>query len=384
MSQESISGSEQSEAERSDVAVENTPPSGAAAAGPDEPGRAQADAQVANGGPAGEEGLQPSSSRTAADPSDSSGQSSQADSQSVQEGDNAGALTGAESGPDTASPGAPVTAESSAAPGAPAFNPRQVGAARRFGFLEEDLVVLEALGRTGRELLERLAKADSDLGRRYSRLGRAEQGTAVRSEGSLPVRVSPALADAPTSRRDVAPTPPMAPVPPAASGPDTAPDLAEELARLRGQVSQLLRETQEGQAARESADAERFFTRLDPQTYPEVAGGPTEKLAAGSPQRQIREALLVKALEIRSGRQAVSGKPMEVEESLREALTVLAPGAAAQAERKRLARQLRLREAGLIARPTQRGGAALESPADRTARALEDWQSRRGVRFFED
>jgi hypothetical protein len=381
MSQETALDLEQSRQESPDAAVEIDAPSGAVAAGPDNPGRAHADAQVAEGEPAGEGDLHSTTSPTAPDPSESDEPNPETESRSAQVGDSADTLAETEPGQGTsrrdAAPGlaaAPSTSAgpASTAPASPALDARQVGVARRFGLAEEDLVVLEALGRTGRGFLERLAKADSDLSRRYSRLGRVEQ--AAGGAGTV-VAARTRQTTAPTA---VAPTT-------TAPAPEVAPEVAEELARLRGQVSQLLRQTQESQAARESADAERFFGQLDPQVYPDIAGGSTEKLPADAPQRKGRAALLVKAREIRSGHQAVGGGTMEVEESLGQALAVVAPGAAAGAERKRLARQLRLREAGFIARPTQRGnGAALESSADRTARALEDWQSRRGVRFFED
>jgi hypothetical protein len=162
--------------------------------------------------------------------------------------------------------------------------------------------------------------------------------------------------------------------------------------RLRSQVSQLQRDAKESQAAREasqaareSVEAERFFAQLDAEVFPQFGRGQSADLSESSSQRRSREELLTKAAEIRRGHAVVHGREMDTEESLRQALAVVAPGASAQAERRRLARQLRLRSAGLICRPAQRrGGAELESPADRTARALEEWQGRRGVRFFED
>ena len=367
--------------------------------------QAEAQAEVARAHATAEDGLQPPAPETSQGSSESEGQTQEGNSQSAEQGEGTSETVSGEPAPSTsrrdvvpdpkttAADSAPVAPNSAAAPGTAPFTPRQVGAAEKFGFSEEDLVVLEALGQTGRGLLERLVKADSEIGRRYSRLGRAEQSSeGIPDRGPLglpsrPAGVTPAATsateDASTSQGDVAPTP----APEAAS-------LAEEVERLRGQVLQLEKEAKESQAARDQAaasrergEAERFFAQLDAQEYPQFGRGdsPPADLKEGSSQGQAREELLVKAAEIRRGHALLHGREMDVEESLREALSVVAPGAAAEAARRRLARQLRLRSAGLICRPAQRrGGAELESPADRTARALEEWQGRRGVRFFED
>jgi hypothetical protein len=157
---------------------------------------------------------------------------------------------------------------------APHFTARQASAARKFGLVDADLAVLEALGAGGEALIERLVKADSELGRRFSRLGRAEQERQEKSTVETPV---PRKEPVPQEKQE-----------------------KEEVERLRVRVAEL-----------------------------------------------ERGAL------------------------------------AADAARQDLARQVRLRGEGFLGRPIQRrGGAELESPVDRTARALEEWQSRKGVQFF--
>jgi len=275
---------------------------------------------------------------------------------------------------------------------AESFTPRQVGAARKFGLAADNLAALAELGDKGRSLLDRLVKADSELGRRYSRLGRAEQaapGAASQKAGADDPEASCVSTGSasrhprPTAGASSLPGPCPSDEPPVPQG--EAAEQAAEMERLRGQVSQLTRAAEESQAAREQAEAERFFARLDPEVYDGFGRGPSQALPEGSPSRQRRQELLGKAAEIRRGRQALRSEELGVEESLAQALAILAPGAAARAQRRELARQVRLRQAGFLARPAQqRGPGALESPADRTARVLEDWQGRKGVRFFEE
>jgi hypothetical protein len=175
------------------------------------------------------------------------------------------------------------------------FTERQIGAARKFGLAQEDLAALEAMGASGRGLLDRLVKADSELGRRFSRLGREEQTHGTKGP-TLAVPQVTVASDQDTAAQRAAVAPQAAASP---ARPEVA-DQAQEVERLRAQVADLQREAQE-----------------------------------------------------------------------------------AEARRQDLARQVRLRSEGLLARPVQRrGGGELESPADRTARALEEWQSRRGIQFF--
>lgn len=291
-------------------------------------------------------------------------------------------------------------------PGDSSFTARQVGAARRFGFAEEDLVVIEALGPAGKALLERLVKADSDIGRRYSRLGRAEQDHAGEQPGREESQTNAAMsvtggpADGEPAVMPAGDDEQGDGAAESAQGSGAEPSaLAEELTQLRGQVAELAQAAQQAVAERDAASeaertsaerfvtsgVERFFAQLDAVTYGQFGRGPSEALSPDSAERRSRQELLAKADEIRRGHEGVHASPMDVEESLRQALAIVDPDAPARRQREQLARQVRLRSAQILARPSQRRGAdALESAADKTSRALEEWQSMKGVRFFED
>lgn len=236
-------------------------------------------------------------------------------------------------------------------------NRREVNAARKFGLDEEDLAVLTALGDRGRQLVERLVKADSDLGRRYSRIGRAER---VLGRSSSPASDG-------------------------ARGDDDWAGMARQLRQLREQVAELVQDVQHTRAGHQSEAAERCFAGLDPEVYSEFGRGRSEDLEADSPELRKRQELLTKAAEIRRGYELVHGKPMDGDESLRQALSIVAADAQSQSEQRRLAHQLRRRSRQRISRPTQRrGGESYESAAEKTGRALEEWEKTRGIKFFAD
>ena len=322
-----------------DVEVQDSIPSGGAEPGPQEQAGAVAD---------GQEDPQPSQSQDARGPANAAAsqeQTSEDSSQSAPEEATAvtqstaapnsgatvapaGATVVAQNG--TAANGAAVAPSAAVAPEASHFTPRQAGAARKFGLAEEDLVVLEALGTSGRGLLDRLVKAESELGRRFSRLGRAEQA------------------------RDAAGAP------------------------------------EQGTAANSAGDPKRDSSRLG---IPAVAPLPAAPLAAApqatAPQATAPQATVPQAAQGRPDAPQPSaeaaGLDREVERLRAQVADLQREAQEAEARRQELLRQVRLRSEGLLGRPSMRGrgGGELESPADRTARALEEWQSRKGIQFFQ-
>ena len=242
---------------------------------------------------------------------------------------------------------------------------RELEAARKFGLDDQDVAALVALGDSGRQLVGRLVKVDSDLGRRYSRIGRAER---AQGRDSSPAGDGAAVVGRPADRGD-----------------DEWAGMAQQLQRLREQVAELVQDLQQNRTGQQSEAAERFFAALDPEVYTEFGSGKSEELSADSPELRRRQELLTKAAEIRRGYELVHGEPLDTDESLRQALPIVAAEAQSQSEQRRLSRQLQRRSRQRISRPTQRrGGESYESAAEQTGRALAEWERTRGIKFFTD
>jgi len=254
------------------------------------------------------------------------------------------------------------------------YTDRELNAARRFGISPEDL---DALGDGGKELAERLAKTDSEIGRRYSKIGQAERDLR-RRESADDAEPGDARPDGPPSDDSAGASAPVA-------QDDRIGAMAQEMARLREQVSSLAAERQSGDRQKVEAATDRFFAELDGEIYPQFGAGPWAKLPEDSNEFGQRRELVTKAGEILRGYELVHGQAMDVAEALDQALSIVAPEARVAADRRKLSADLRRRARQRIARPTQRRTArAYESSEERTAEALDHWEKARGVRFFDD
>ena len=258
--------------------------------------------------------------------------------------------------------------------GEPAYTDRELNAAKRFGFDPENL---DALGEQGKQLAERLAKIDSEIGRRYSKIGQTERVLRERESAS-------------GTERDDAEQSEPSPEEPPRSGQQFEHDdrldaMAQEVERLRGHVGSLVPDRESADRRRAEAATDRFFAELDPEVYPQFGRGRWADLPEDSDQFQRRAEVATKAGEILRGYELVHGEPMEVAEALGQALAILAPEARVAADRRKLSDDLRQRARQRIARPTQRRTArAYESSEQRTVEALDHWEKARGVRFFND
>lgn len=267
----------------------------------------------------------------------------------------------------------------------PVFTDRHINAARRFGLEAADL---EALGERGPAFAERLAKAHSDIGRRYSEIGRAERlrasvgtGNALGpvGGGELPVAGNTDYGSSSTSPQ------PATDNPQAASDATPEAALRREFKQLRQYVSALAGELEEENKRRRSTAGEQFFAGLDAGSYPQFGvrvGG--AGAGDGEPARN-REELLTKADEILRGYQIVHGEPMDYDQALRQALAIVAGPAQLAAAKRQLAQDIQRRHDMRLPRPSQQGGQRqFGSPVERTRQALDEWEKSRGVRFFED
>jgi len=255
-----------------------------------------------------------------------------------------------------------------------ALTARHREAARHFGLSEDDV---EALGERAPAVLERLARIRSDIGRRYSQIGRAEQKARARGRDDG----APPAADAgPGSLAepfDVEAHGPAAPALNRLVG--TVNALARGLRSVRDGVDEL-RQRQQGEARRrQDAAADAFFAELR-RDYPEFDLGPAEPAGDASPAARARRELLEKAAEIREGRRLACGEEMDFEQSLREALAVVRPEAIRSAERRRISESLRHRGRSLISRPAQRrADRPYDSDEDRAAQEIASRARQLGV-----
>jgi len=275
---------------------------------------------------------------------------------------------------------APVESETTAeGESEPPYTDRELNAARRFGVTADDLL---ALGAKGGELARRLAKAHSDIGRRYSRIGRTERmlREAAPANPQDAADGGPATEGAPSA----APAGP-APTPPRFDSDDRLHAMARELSSLREQVDAVAAEARSAEQCRERAITDRFFSGLDLEVYPQFGAKRGADLPKDSPEYRRRAEVVTKANEIRRGYELVHGETMDLSEAMEEAVAIVAPDAKVAADRKRLSENLRRRARQRIARPThRRSDRQYESPAERTIEVLDQWEKERGLRFFTD
>lgn len=257
----------------------------------------------------------------------------------------------------------------------PVYSDRELNAAKRFGF---DPEALDALGDQGKALAERLAKIQTDIGRRYSRIGQTER--LLRDQ-----QIDPDPSDDESVEESEHPdaASPAATGRPEQGGPLGA--LGQEVASLREQIDSLAADRWRRQWHEAQAQTDRFFAGLDSDVYPQFGLVPWAQLPDDSGEFQRRAELVTKAGEILRGHELVHGRPMDVADALEQALAIVAPEAKVAADRRKLSDDLRRRARQRIARPTQRRTTReYESPQQRTAEALDHWEKARGVRFFRD
>jgi len=252
---------------------------------------------------------------------------------------------------------------------------QQTDAARHFGLTDEDVA---ALGPAAEDVLTRLARIRSDISRRYSQIGRAQQRISGPSgRQSDPAARGSGAADAPGR-----PLPPAERFDPQIDGPAAA-----RLNRLVETVNALLAGRQPafpegGPSADDGREAAEEFFALHAADCPQLGQGPTEQLAADSSAARLRRQLLGKAQEIRNGHRIVTGEPMSLGESLQQALAVVAPEAIRSAERRRIREGVRQRSRWLLSRPSGRHtAAAFASDEERAAAEISLRARQLGVRL---
>jgi len=302
------------------------------------------------------------------------------DDSSADDGDQGAAAGGADSD-ETGAVGDDEASERShdstveAGPG-PQLSARQRDAARHFGLDDDDVA---ALGPRSIEVLDRLAKVRSDIGRRYSQIGRAEHNARVArgadgEEAGLPD--DGGAVETGAAADPGGPTPLEARFDPDVDGPaadrlnrlvETVNGLVRTLGPVSQGVAELRQRQQRDNQRKAEAMAEAFFREASAD-HPHLGRGATSLLDADSPEARIRGALLEKASEIREGRRIAGGEDMDLHQSLREALAIVSPDSIRSAERRRISQGLRHRSRSIISRPTQRHtGRAFASDEDRAA-----------------
>lgn len=278
--------------------------------------------------------------------------------------------------PLTAEAGEQAPADEASEPAAAGLTERQLHAAEKFGFSPEDLA---ALGDRAAAFAERLVKLDSELGRRYGKLGQLAKQLKARQGG----QADPAdEADAPGAFDPAGATDTPEPHRPAETTANNG--LADRVEALQQQLAELAASQRQAQRQQNRQTAERFFAALDAELYPQFGEGLTDDLPDDSDALQQRRRLLAKAGEIRGGYELVHGQKMDPSEALKQALAVVAPEGPVAAERKRIAESVRLARGRQVARPSGHRRGELADPAQRTAEVLAEWQRTRGVRFFMD
>lgn len=219
------------------------------------------------------------------------------------------------------------------------------------GLTQEDI---DALGEKGfASLARRLVDIEKDLTKRRDEILRAQAPTEQRDSSSF----TPAVRGTPQTDAD---------------RPDSE---RRDIESLRLEVSALVRDVTRIRDATRAQGVERFISSLDARMYPQFTG---EHKAGAS------KALLDKANEIACGYRLVHDKEMDLNESLREALAIICADSVADAQRRRIADDVKRRSEQIVAR-----GGGMSPPASRSAMqsavgTLRQWQQQRNVKFFID
>ena len=247
----------------------------------------------------------------------------------------------------------------------PTWTPQEISAAKRFGLSEEDY---QALGEKGKDFAARLAKTQSDIGRRYSELGRAESAA----------RDAPEVKSEPTIEKfehtfseDI-------------YGPEEAAaltQLATSFNRMQAMMEGVHKSSKAAEAAETERAADAFFVSLDTKTYPEFGEGRGAELDRDGSELEARNRVFDKAVQLSLGHERATGIPMDFEDALQQALLIEAPNAQVETAR----RNARDRRKHAVPRPDKNRSTRRPMSSDeKTMAALSKKEAELGVHFFLD
>ena len=251
----------------------------------------------------------------------------------------------------------------------PTFTTKELNAAQRAGF-DEDF--LTALGDRARPLVENLVKSQSDIGRRYAKIGQAERNARKREEEtgkeSADEERKPLFDPAEYEGDEYA----------------TAFNTMDgRVHQLEGQLAQFSQDKQEQDDMRAMKDADAWLGQLEGKGFEELGDGPTMSLDPDSPEYEARAKLYGKADQLQVGFRAAEGEDMAQEEALAQAFAILYPGAQTEAKRDKKQEAIDRRKKQKTARPTGRKTTRQYNSADeRTAEALDDYEKEHDTHFF--
>lgn len=234
----------------------------------------------------------------------------------------------------------------------PTYTPAELSAAQRFGVPEDELTP---------GLAEKLAKAQSDIGRRYSQLGRKEQEA----------RTAPAKPPEPAFEKFEHKFDPEV----YGDDVDIFTKMMNRINEMSEQMTGFQKTSETAQLAESERVADSFFERLDSKTYPEFGEGRGAELDHGGPAMEARNRVWEKANQLSLGCELASGTPMDFEDALQQALCIEAPNAKVETAR-RDARNSRKRG---VTRPNKSRTSRTQLSADeKFDAALDKFNAERG------
>ncbi len=242
-------------------------------------------------------------------------------------------------------------------PTEPELTGRQINAAKSYR-IDEDAI--KALGESAPSILDRLADANSDIGRRYSKLGRAEKSDP--SKGSdEPGEFEPIKEFDPAEDEYLA----------TAINPlvGIVNKLGERLGQVGTRADAAFARSEEEQMRRAEGQADGYFESVR-EDFPQFGDGPTGELGEHTPEHRARQELIEEAAALRKGYELVHDRKMSVRESLDRALNGIGMDAKVKAERARLRKGVNSRSRQITSRPTNRKGGDRLTPDQKAERSL--------------
>ena len=281
---------------------------------------------------------------------------------------------------------APDTPATTPADHEPTFTQKQFNAAKRFGVAttHEDMTEwVAALGDRAPEALEKLSAAHSQVGRTFQKLQQrmAAPPDPAPGAGDRPPAADadePETADAEFSEEDF-------------YTPEAAEKANARFAALERQLAEQRAVIEQWRSAESSAvetrvrqESENWFIGDSAGMYEALGSGPSDALDPDGPENAARDAVFEKAKVLDLG-YAATGQQMPWQELLDEAASTIYPEARATAKQAKIAEGKAKRRGQQTAPPTQRRTEPkYDSPEAKTFAALDDWETRKDVKFFLD
>jgi len=253
----------------------------------------------------------------------------------------------------------------------PTFTTKQLNAAQRAGFDEDDLT---AMGERAQPFVEKLLKSQSDIGRRYAEIGRTERDARKREtetgKESGDQERKPLFDPAEYEGEEYA----------------TAFNAVDDrVYKLEQQLAEASQDRQKQDDLRALKDADAWVGQLDLKDFDELGEGPVLALDQDSPEQQARFALYDKADEIQLGFETARGEEMSQEQALSEAFSVLYPNVQAEAKRGKRQEAIDKRRKQRTSKPTGRKTTRQYNSADeRTIEALDAKEKELDINFFNE